>query len=130
MSHEPDRSRRRFLQIAGTTTAVAVAGCSGGDGADGDGDGGPTATGTPAGDEVPSAYETATSLGGTARDPDSLSTKAAVDYRNEPSDGDRCSGCTFYVEDRNGDGLGACAIVEGNVDPDAYCVSYAPYEGA
>jgi hypothetical protein len=60
-----------------------VAGCSGdgGDGSD------PTATTTAASDAVPSEYETATSLDGTGRDPDALSSKDAVNYQSGPQDG-------------------------------------------
>jgi hypothetical protein len=119
-------SRRRFLALAGTSTAVAIAGCSGG------GDGGDGGDGEPTTDElgpVPQEYETATSIGGSQRDPDALQSKSEVQYQSQPQDGKQCSGCTFYVEDENDDGLGACSIVEGKIGPEAYCVSYAPYQG-
>lgn len=113
----PDDSttRRRFLVLAGTGSAVAIAGCSGGGNGDGS-DLGP----------VPSEYETATSIGGVQRDPGSLSTKNSVNYQSSPNAGNQCSECTFYIEDMNGDGIGACAIVEEQIEPEGWCASFAP----
>lgn len=142
---EPDR--RRLLALIGSGLTAGLAGCSGGGGGDGSDDGGgeatatetptatatatetPTATTTGGDDTVPAEYETATSLGGTQRNPDALSTQSAVNYQEEPKGGQQCSNCQFYIEDKNGDGMGACSIVAGNVAPEAYCVSYAEYSG-
>ena len=130
---EPDR--RRLLALIGSGLTAGLAGCSGGGGGDGSDDGGgeATATETPpttgGDDTVPAEYETATSLGGTQRNPDALSTQSAVNYQEEPKGGQQCSNCQFYIEDKNGDGMGACSIVAGNVAPEAYCVSYAEYSG-
>jgi hypothetical protein len=125
--------RRRLLALLGSGLTAGLAGCGGGDGDDGDGGGDEqTATQTATssdGEGVPAEYETAQSLDGTERDPDSLSSKDAVNYQSEPSDGQQCSDCRFYIEDKNGDGMGACAIVAGTIDPEGYCVSYAEYEG-
>jgi len=120
--------RRTLLRLLGSGSALALAGCGGdgGDGGDGADDTG-TPTETPS-DTVPEQYRTATALGGQQRDPNGLSTKDAVSYQSQPKDGQQCSGCRFYIEDQNGDGQGACAIVEGNIDPSAYCVSYAPVQ--
>lgn len=141
---KPDR--RRLLALIGSGLTAGLAGCSGGGGGDGSDDGGgeatatetPTATATATetpppttggDDTVPAEYETATSLGGTQRNPDALSTQSAVNYQEEPKGGQQCSNCQFYIEDKNGDGMGACSIVAGNVAPEAYCVSYAEYSG-
>ncbi|GAB3312008.1 hypothetical protein EI982_04070 [Haloplanus rallus] len=136
-----DTERRRLLALVGTGLATGLAGCSGGgDGGDGGDGGGDTATATATAtatetatsggeDTVPSEYETATAIGGAQRNPDSLSSKSAVNYQSEPKDGQKCSNCQFYIEDKNGDGMGACTLVEGNIDPEGYCVSYAEYEG-
>jgi len=51
-----------------------------------------------------------------------------VNYQDSPNEGNQCSGCTFYIPNKNGDGLGACAIVAGAIDPEGWCVSYAPHE--
>lgn len=77
---------------------------------------------------VPTAYRTATSQGGTERNPDSLQSKGAVEYQSQPKDGQRCSGCLFYIPDKNGDGLGACSVVAGYIEPAAWCASYSPYQ--
>jgi hypothetical protein len=126
-----DDSRRRFLRLTGVTTLAAVAGCSsGGTAGDESGDGETTApaSGETDGGGVPAAYRTATAIGGTQRNPDGLSAQSAVNYQPEPESGQQCSGCAYYIEDKNGDGMGACAIVEGTVAPEGYCVSYVSHE--
>jgi nitrous oxide reductase accessory protein NosL len=122
--------RRTLLAALGTGSALALAGCSGDgeDEQDGDDSRGTTPTGTPTEAGVPAEYRTATALNGQRRDPTSLSSKAAVNYQSTPSNGQQCSGCRFYIEDRNGDGQGACAVVAGTIDPSAYCASYAPLQ--
>jgi hypothetical protein len=62
------------------------------------------------------------------RNPDALSTKEAVSYQPEPNDGQRCDGCQFYIPDQNGDGMGACAIVEGQIAPEGWCTSFVATE--
>lgn len=123
MTTPENPTRRRLLRLAGVTATVAVAGCGGGngDGGDGNGDGGD--------DTVPDQYRTATSQGGQERDPDGLSSKDALNYQDSPNDGDQCSGCTFYITDMNGDGMGACTLVEGNIDPEGWCASFSEFEG-
>ena len=78
---------------------------------------------------VPDEYETATAQDGTERSPDSVATKRAVMYQSEPRDGQQCTDCRFYIPDKNGDGLGACAVVEGKIEPQAWCSSFVQYEG-
>lgn len=108
-------TRRRLLRWVGAGPVAVLAGCTGG----GDGE-------TP--EPIPAAYRTATAQGGDPRDPDQLAAKAVVDYQAEPNGDQRCAGCRFFVPDRDGDGLGACTIVEGTIDPDGWCSSYAPQE--
>ena len=121
---ETGLDRRTMLTLAGSGCAAALAGCTGGSG----GDGTPTATETAQGG-VPSEYRTATGLNGGERDPAALSTKSAVNYQSEPQNGQQCSGCAYYIPDKNGDGLGACTLVEGTIDPSGYCTTYVAYEG-
>jgi hypothetical protein len=116
MAHESDTDRRRFLQFVGGAAAATLAGCSS-DSAD---------TETP--EPVPEEYRTATSIGGQERDPGGLSTKESLNYQTEPKDGQQCSGCTFYVEDKNDDGMGACTLVEGKISPSGWCASYTAHE--
>jgi len=107
--------RRTMLALLGSGAAGSLAGCGGG--------GEPTPTSTAA-DGVPEEYRTATGLDGGQRDPDALSSQSAVNYQSEPEGGKQCSGCSYYIPDKNGDGLGACTIVEGTIDPSGYCTSY------
>ncbi len=113
-------------------------GDTGGDtGGDSGGNGGGGTTGLPEGvsqeqfdtGPVPDAYSTATSIGGTTRNPDTLQAKSGVSYQAEPSSGDQCNGCVQYIEDQNDDGYGACALVEGYIHPQGWCSLYAAYQG-
>lgn len=106
-------TRRRFVTGAAAATAIALAGCGGDNGDSGD---------------VPEAYRTATSIGGDERDPDGISSKDAAAYQESPSGDRQCSNCRYYIEDKNDDDVGACAIVEGEIEPDAYCARYIRYE--
>jgi hypothetical protein len=113
--------RRRLLALLSAGVATGLAGCGGGTEA-------ASPTQSPTAEPVPGEYETATSISGVERDPDALSAKDAVNYQSEPNEGEQCSGCQYYIEDRNGDGVGACAIVEGTIDPEAWCSSYVAVE--
>jgi len=73
---------------------------------------------------------TATAQGGQQRNPDNLVAPSALAYQEEPKDGQQCSGCQFYIPDQNGDGMGACTLITGTVDPQGWCNSYSPYETA
>ena len=107
-------TRRRFVAGAAAATVIALAGC-GGD----DGDGG-----------VPDEYRTATSIAGDQRDPDALSSKDAAAYQESPRGDRQCSNCRYYIEDKNDDDAGACAVVEGEIEPDAYCARYVAHDGS
>ncbi|MGB9954910.1 high-potential iron-sulfur protein (plasmid) [Haloferax prahovense] len=125
------RTRRRFIWLTGTAAMAGLAGCSGGGGGATETTTATATTTQSSGSTggVPEAYATATSLDGTQRNPDSLSSQEAVSYQDEPKDGKQCSTCRYYIEDKNGDGVGACAIVAGEIAPEGYCVSYVEYEG-
>jgi hypothetical protein len=117
MRADPNRLRRRLLVATAAAVTAGLAGCT----SDGD-----SPTGTTPTPPVPEEYVTATSLNGRARNPGALAPQSAVQYRDSPVDGHQCSTCRFYIPDRNGDGRGACSIVEGTVAPEGYCTSYAP----
>ena len=125
-----EKTRRYVLRLTGATTVAGLAGCSG-DGQQGDGqqgDGGQQGTQQQSGQglgPVPDEYETATDQGGMERDPANLQTKQAVNYQSTPNNGNQCSDCRFYIPDKNGDGLGACTLVEGEIEPEGWCVSFA-----
>lgn len=75
-------------------------------------------------DPVPAAYETATAIDGTVRDPNSLASKAAVNYQSVSEASEQCAGCRYYIPDKDGDSLGACAVVAGRIEPDGWCTSF------
>lgn len=131
-------TRRQYL--VATVGIATLAGCAGGDGGDGDGDDGENGEGEelPEGvseeefesGPVPDVYLSATSIGGEERTPDELQTKADVQFseydeaqENEAHQpGRTCGNCHEYIVDKNGDGFGACAAVEGYIDAADWCV--------
>ncbi|WP_410766337.1 high-potential iron-sulfur protein [Haloferax sp. DFSO60] len=157
------RTRRRFLQLAGSGAVVSIAGCLGG------GDGGAQETETTTtesttereeqeGQEerdheqppegvskeefehgpVPEEYQTATSQAGEARVVEELVPKEDVQFQ-EASDaaeaglsveGSSCENCAEFIPDKNGDGFGACAKVEGYIAADDWCVIWESIEEA
>ena len=152
--HGPNRdtwSRRSYL--VATVGVAALSGCSGdtgnGDGtaAPDEGDGEDDENGEDEEEEerpegvsaeefesgpVPDAYLSATSLGGEQRDPDGLRTKSDVSF-SEYEDaremeahqpGTCCANCADYIPDKDGDGFGACAEVEGYVGREDWCTIY------
>ncbi len=46
--------------------------------------------------------------------------QSAVQYQNSPKDGAKCSGCVNFVAPN------ACKVVLGNINPEGWCVAYAP----
>lgn len=80
--------------------------------------------------EVPEPYRTASSQAGEERDPTDLRTQAAVNLTESVEataegiapPGRSCGNCAEYIPDKNGDGWGACAKVEGYVAVEDYCV--------
>lgn len=133
MSESPN-SRRQFLRVAGAAAiTTSLAGCGGSGGGDSSE---PTADSneesTDAGSEpepVPESERTAESLGGIERDPDALQDPEALNYQSTPNNGQQCDGCQYYVPDQDGDGMGACTLLSGEVDPEGWCISYAVYTG-
>lgn len=111
------RPRRRFLRTVSVVATVSLAGCGGRSRAD------PSLSGP-----VAEEYRTAEAIGGQRRDPDRLYSKSGVNYHRAVDDR-QCANCAFYVPDKNGDGLGACAIVEGYVEPDGWCSVYERVDG-
>lgn len=134
-------SRRHYLAAAGL---AAVSGCVA---APDDGWSTPTAT-EPANDNegeerpegvseeefvsgpVPEPYRTASSIGGERREPEALQTKADVQFsaydealeNSAHQPGRSCGNCHEYIADKDGDGFGACAAVEGYIDAADWCV--------
>ncbi len=58
-----------------------------------------------------------------ARAEDEKIAQELVQYQNEPKDGQQCNKCAQWIEPN------ACKIVAGVINPNGYCVAYAPKEG-
>lgn len=54
--------------------------------------------------------------------------KLDVYYQDKPKDGKRCATCRQYTPSASG--AGVCALVEGNVSADGWCMAYAPRNGS
>ncbi len=46
-----------------------------------------------------------------------------VQYQETPKDGAKCSACVNYIDP------GACKIVAGKINPNGWCVAFAPKDG-
>ena len=60
---------------------------------------------------------------GAARAQDEKIAQELVQYQNQPKDGQQCSKCAQWINPN------ACKIVAGVIQPQGYCVAYAPQEG-
>lgn len=58
-----------------------------------------------------------------ARAEDEKIAQELVQYQNAPKDGQKCNMCAQWVDPN------ACKIVAGVINPNGYCVAYAPKEG-
>jgi hypothetical protein len=65
----------------------------------------------------------AAGVAATARAQDDKLAQNLVQYQTEPKDGAKCSGCVNWVDPN------ACKIVAGTINPNGWCVAYAPKEG-
>lgn len=116
MAERFDLTRRTVLHTLGIWMFIGFAGC---------------ATDSETRDlsgHVPKTYRTATDLDGTKRDPNSLTSKGDVNYRSDGSGTSKCSNCRYFIPDKNGDGHGACSLVEGEIEPAAWCSLYVQYQ--
>lgn len=79
--------------------------------------------------QVPEEYRTADSQGGEEREPDDLRSQESVELTESveaiadgiAQPGQSCGNCAEFVPDKNGDGWGACAKVEGYVAVEDWC---------
>ncbi|MEO1105989.1 MAG: high-potential iron-sulfur protein [Pseudomonadota bacterium] len=51
---------------------------------------------------------------------------AAVQYQLEPKGDQRCDNCAFWLPGSDPAGVGACSMVKGEIQPDAWCAIWAP----
>lgn len=118
--------RRAVLATIGMFGTGVLAGCLQGDSGDGDGDCPPDPdTDSP----VPDAYRSAESIAEIQRRPAELLSKTDAGYQSRPNGDQECSKCSYYVEDRNGDCVGACVRVAGRHEPDGWCEYYRSHVG-
>ncbi|HEX9301224.1 MAG TPA: high-potential iron-sulfur protein [Casimicrobiaceae bacterium] len=54
------------------------------------------------------------------------SPKAALLYQDHPRDGHRCGDCKFFNAAGNDAPTGTCALVDGTIDRNGWCMAFAP----
>jgi len=54
------------------------------------------------------------------------SSKASLLYQDHPHEGKRCGECKYFGPGSDASGAGACALVEGPVQPDGWCMAFSP----
>ncbi|WP_416840056.1 hypothetical protein [Haloferax sp. DFSO52] len=87
---------------------------------------------------VPEVYQMALSQANEQRDPELLVSKESVQFQEAEDafdaglavEGTNCGNCAEYIPDKNGDGFGACAKVEGYIDPEDWCILWESIEDA
>lgn len=129
-SHANDGSnRRRFLRLMGAASITALAGCAQS-----------AENGTQAADARPSdwcvtendedvgeLFRTAASIDGIERNPDDLTGREEAAYQCHPQGYQLCANCRYFIPgkpDETGNGVGACAIVEGRMRSQDWCALY------
>lgn len=127
---EPTRDevlRRTFLAGLAGMSGFAATGCVGGNGGDTEDEDAEQPRRTEGLGPAPEEYENSTAVGGREReDPEALLSYDAASYQSSPNGDMRCDGCRYWIPDKNDDGLGACAIVANDIEPDGWCGRYAP----
>ncbi|NUC71783.1 high-potential iron-sulfur protein [Haloterrigena sp. SYSU A558-1] len=132
---ESGESRRRVLRATGCGSAIVLAGCVS-VGEDTSQEAGEPALDRPADwcfdrldDAVPEAEANAVSIDGIERKPEGeLASKEEASYQCGPADGNHCGTCTYYIDDRDGDAVGACTEVAGEIRSADWCALWAPRE--
>jgi len=51
--------------------------------------------------------------------------QAQFKYQAAPKNGQKCSGCRFFVAGKTASAAGTCQIVEGSISPNGWCTAYA-----
>lgn len=122
--------RRRFLRLTGSGSVIAFAGCLSTENETESRDDRPEDWCLEELDEtVPEEERSAVSIDGIERKgEDELLSKADAAYQCGPEEGNHCGTCTFYIDDRNGDAIGACTEVEGEIRSVDWCALWAPRE--
>ena len=134
---QPVTSRRRILQLAGSSTVLGLAGCAGGGGGEGEELPEGVTEETFQNGPVPAEYRTATSQAGEERRED-LVAKQTVQFQEASEavaagladEGQSCANCAEFIPDKNGDGFGACARVQGYIGAEDWCTLWESIEEA
>jgi len=50
--------------------------------------------------------------------------KQAMQYQDQPKNGQRCDTCMQFVPGAKADGPGTCKVVEGPISPNGWCIAY------
>lgn len=51
--------------------------------------------------------------------------KSEVSYQGSPHGEQRCSNCAFWLPGSNPQGVGACSMVQGEIEPSGWCAIWA-----
>ena len=51
--------------------------------------------------------------------------QAQFKYQNTPKNGQKCSGCTFYIPGSSATANGTCKIVDGSISPNGWCTAWS-----
>lgn len=51
-------------------------------------------------------------------------TKQAMQYQDQPKNGQDCDQCVHFVPGANADAQGTCKVVEGPISPKGWCVAF------
>jgi len=63
-------------------------------------------------------------------DDQSKSMRKTLQYvAKSPKEGKYCKGCAQYIKPEGGAACGGCKLFSGPVNPNGYCLSYAPMQG-
>lgn len=54
------------------------------------------------------------------------SSKASLLYQEHPHEGRRCGACKFFTPGPDAASAGTCAIVDGPIQPDGWCMAFSP----
>jgi len=52
--------------------------------------------------------------------------KAAMLYQDQPNEGKRCADCKFFSAGSGDANSGTCALVEGTIDRNGWCMAFSP----
>jgi hypothetical protein len=54
----------------------------------------------------------------------SKATKKAMQYQDQPKNGQKCSTCVQFVPGAQSGGEGTCKVVDGPISPNGWCMAY------